>query len=73
MMITLSNDFHNSTCRVRVRGPHTVLTSAQEKRAHRLLCGVAGCKCADTPAGTRGPQVEAAATDLLSWSYREGA
>ena len=62
-LYTLSNDFHNTECRVRcegvshIHGEATIrLTPTQSKRAARALCGHNGCTCADQDCGVRGPQ-----------------
>lgn len=50
-MITLRNDFHRTSARIRAQ-PGERLTSSQWKRAERALCGMSDCCC-----GTiRGPQ-----------------
>lgn len=52
MIITLTNDFHNTEVTIRVRElPHTI-TPSQHQRIERALCGMSDCRC-----GTiRGPQ-----------------
>jgi len=55
-MITLTNNFHNTTCRVNCE-VGLVLTPNQRKRAWRKLCGIKGCTCSDAT-GTRGRQVQ---------------
>lgn len=52
MLVTLINDFHNTSATIRVDSfPHQ-LTDAQHRRVMRLLCGMSDCRC-----GTiRGPQ-----------------
>ena len=51
--ITLRNDFHHTTCTVRLpaEAPRT-LSAGQARRVRRVLCGVEGCGCG----GPRGPQ-----------------
>jgi len=51
-LITLHNDFHNTSARIRVRGTldngifvSLPLTSSQIARARRNLCGIADCSC----------------------------
>jgi len=45
MTITLRNDFHSRTVRVRIpKYPHT-LTPAQAARVRRELCGHRDCTC----------------------------
>ena len=62
-LYTLTNDFHNTSTRVRCEGVSHVageatirLTEAQSKRARRALCGDPDCRCADQDCGIRGPQ-----------------
>ena len=49
MKITLTNDFHNTTCSVVVSGDPSdieyVLSSSQANRIRRTLCGVSDCRC----------------------------
>lgn len=52
MLITLRNDFHNSSVTIRANALPHVITPSQEKRVLRALCGVTGCTCG----GVRGPQ-----------------
>lgn len=51
MIITLTNDFHNTAIRLRVNGER--LSIHQMQRARRALCGVEGCICGGA-AGERG-------------------
>jgi hypothetical protein len=45
MLITLTNSFHNSEVRIRVREfPHTI-TESQHRRIERALCGIDTCRC----------------------------
>ena len=55
MIITLTNDFHNTTVRLGVPSIPCELTISQVRRARRHLCGVAGCTCSGI-LGTRGVQ-----------------
>ena len=52
--ITLSNNFHNSTARVRVPDSGT-LSVSQVRRVRRELCGIATCTCGGN-LSERGPQ-----------------
>jgi hypothetical protein len=49
--ITLTNDFHGTSARVRVEG--STLTHRQALRARRKLCGIPTCTCGGY-AGERG-------------------
>lgn len=60
--VTLTNDFHNTSARVRVstktspgHGVIADLTVDQTKRVNRKLCGMSGCTCSGR-LGTRGKQ-----------------
>jgi len=53
-MVTLYNDFHNTTARVRV-GANGMLSPNQVKNAQNRLCGIGGCQCSND-LGQRGPQ-----------------
>jgi len=53
-MLTLRNNFHNTTCRVNVK-PGEVLSYHQLRRARFHLCGIDGCTCSNET-GTRGQQ-----------------
>jgi len=53
-MITLRNDFHNSTVRLHAQLGDE-LTPAQIKRAKNTLCGISGCACGGA-LGQRGRQ-----------------
>jgi hypothetical protein len=44
MMITVRNEFHDTTARIRASIGDT-LTPSQVKRCRRTLCGVEGCTC----------------------------
>jgi hypothetical protein len=55
-MITLTNDFHGTTTRVRVSADIDVnaeveITERQARRAIRTLCGVSGCCCGGSRGG----------------------
>ena len=61
-LITLTNDFHNSSINIRcevLSHIHNVATAypnaSQIKRAKKALCGVSGC-CCSRDDGTRGKQ-----------------
>jgi|LakMenE18May11ns_1017448.scaffolds.fasta_scaffold7274618_1 hypothetical protein len=61
-LITLTNDFHNTSvnlrCEVLSHIYHTAVAypnANQIKKAKRVLCGVAGCNCSND-AGIRGRQ-----------------
>ena len=55
-MITLTNDFHGTSCRVNTEVV-LVLSPTQRKRAWRKLCGMRECSCSDGT-GTRGIQLQ---------------
>lgn len=50
-MVTLRNNFHNASARVRVGE----LSEATVRRVRKTLCGIKGCTCGDG-LGMRGPQ-----------------
>lgn len=54
-MITLTNDFHSTSVKLRSKIGDT-LSSSQIKRAARALCPFKGCSCGRTSANVRGPQ-----------------
>jgi len=54
-MITLTNDFHGTECRVRMPADG-ILNPSTVRRARAKLCGCEGCTCAQSPLGTRGRQ-----------------
>ena len=56
MLIEFSNDFHNSSARIRASVGRTVSRS-QVQRLRRSLCGISGCTCSDKT-GVRGIQPE---------------
>ena len=44
--VELRNDFHNTSCCVRVpAAAGGILTHSQQRRAERALCGMADCLC----------------------------
>lgn len=51
-MITLTNNFHNTTCKIRMRADQTILTRSQMRRVRKTLCGMTDCQCGEI----RGPQ-----------------
>jgi hypothetical protein len=53
-MITLTNDFHNSSVSIRAT-VGDLLTPAQIRKAKATLCGINGCACGG-PLGERGEQ-----------------
>lgn len=53
-MITVRNDFHKTTARIRVRIGDT-LTANQVRRCRKTLCGIEGCTCGGA-LSERGPQ-----------------
>jgi len=53
-LITLSNEVHNTTARVRIHAGET-LTAHRLRDIKRRLCGVDGCQCSGAD-GTRGRQ-----------------
>ncbi len=53
-MITIRNNFHNTTIRLKAQIGDK-LTASQVKRARSVLCGVRGCLCGGS-LGERGPQ-----------------
>ena len=54
-MITLTNDFHNTSIRLRAKFDD-YLSTGQVKRAARTLCPVSDCYCGQTAANIRGRQ-----------------
>jgi hypothetical protein len=54
MMITMTNNYHGTSVRLRVK-PWGRLSLGQVARARRELCGVEGCTCGGS-LGERGPQ-----------------
>jgi hypothetical protein len=62
--ITIANDFHNSTARVRVNATgETYLSAATVRRVRRTLCGISDCTCGGF-LGQRGKQVYARAEEM---------
>lgn len=60
MILQLTNDFHSSAARVRVRwgaDGTCKLSPSQIRRARQSLCGVNDCTCCDD-LGRRGRQVD---------------
>jgi len=55
MLVTLSNDFHRTSVRVRVDKFPYHLTPSQVRRIRRALCGMPDCTCSGW-LGVRGPQ-----------------
>ncbi len=55
MIVTLTNDFHSTSVRLRVPGLPHMLSTRQIARVQRELCGMADCMCSGT-LGTRGRQ-----------------
>jgi hypothetical protein len=55
-MLTLTNDFHNTEVKLRLRGNR--LSPRQVKRSARALCGIAECTCSGA-LGQRGEQPDA--------------
>lgn len=53
-MLTILNDFHNTTAQVRP-GLDGILSASQVLRVRRKLCGVSECRCGGT-LGERGPR-----------------
>jgi hypothetical protein len=58
-MLTLQNDFHNTSVSLRAKRGQE-LSLAQVRRARRILCGITACNCGGT-LGQRGanPEVDA--------------
>ena len=65
MLVTLTNDFHNSHVTLRLdvekhsENPDyrfALLTPGQVRKARKALCGSPECRCAQNSAGTRGLQ-----------------
>ncbi len=54
-MITFTNDFHNTSVRLRA-GLGDYLSDSQIKRAARVLCPAADCFCGHGEINTRGRQ-----------------
>ncbi len=61
-MVTLRNDFHNTSYRVRTAVEFDAgvaiitLTDGQTARARKVLCGMDDCTCAQHSCGIHGPQ-----------------
>ncbi len=62
MKVTLTNNFHGTTCRVNVAAKNirweneamsVFLSESQVRRARRVLCGHADCRCSHE-SGSRG-------------------
>lgn len=45
MLITIKNDYHNTSASVRVESLPAILSRQQMYRVQRKLCGIAGCAC----------------------------
>lgn len=60
MLVTISNDFHNTSTRTK-QGRKTHLQALAVKRR---LCGVKGCTCSGS-VGERGKQIQPDGTRLL--------
>jgi len=57
LIITLTNDFHNSSVNVRVAKIPAVLSASQVRRIRRELCGQRNCACRNVAAAAiRGKQ-----------------
>lgn len=54
-LITLTNDFHHTACRIRVNSGD-VLSERRIRHIANNLCGIDGCVCGETSLATRGPQ-----------------
>jgi hypothetical protein len=52
MLVTIHNDFHDTSCRVRVGR----MSARNARTVHNKLCGVSGCSCSCSELGTRGSQ-----------------
>lgn len=67
MTVTLTNNFHNTSCRVRP-DKDGKLTLRQAGNAWRKLCGIESCMCGDV-AGARpnaSVQIDEARCELIS-------
>jgi hypothetical protein len=52
MLVTLTNDFHNTSIRVRLGH----ITERNANRVRNNLCGMDDCTCSTSELGTRGKQ-----------------
>lgn len=44
MILTLTNDFHNTQVTIRVRELPHMITPSQHRRIYRALCGMSDCQ-----------------------------
>jgi len=63
MIITLTNDFHNTAIRVRVDRLPAALSERQTKRVISALCGMSDCSCGVI----RGPQSHDGKALVTDW------
>lgn len=65
-MITLKNDFHNSSISIRAELGQW-LSKSQIARARKALCGITGCTCGGNlgERGKQSVQVDAEASDRI--------
>jgi len=63
--ITLYNDFHESSVRLRL-AKDGWLTPSQIAKSRRELCGIPTCQCSDD-LGRRGPQEHIVIRDCGGW------
>ena len=55
MIITLTNQFHNTSVNIRVKSLPHALTDSQESRIKRELCGTTHCICGGINGQQYGP------------------
>lgn len=79
-MVTLTNDFHNTECRVRTSVTavyeneqhlynEITLTASQAERAKKKLCGITDCCCSGSAAGHRGRQLHNGVQVIIEVSF----
>ncbi len=83
MHITIRNDFHHTSCGIRLRsdqydvGGDVRLTRSQVARCKRILCGIAGCTCGgnlgERPALDAVPDYQTGGATLHDYLHAEAA
>lgn len=67
MLITLTNDFHNTEVRMRVDRLPAALSERQTRRVISTLCGVSDCSCGVI----RGPQEHNGRKLVTEWDQNQ--
>jgi hypothetical protein len=67
MLITLTNDFHNTEVRIRVDRLPAALSERQTKRVIGALCGIPDCRCGII----RGPQEHDGRKLITGWEQTQ--